>query len=275
MILEISLLTGLIILVIAFFAEYIDSTLGMGYGTTLTPILLLMGFAPLQIVPAVLLSELFSGLFAAFLHHRIGNVHFDFSNDHEHRIKKKLGKLGYIPKSKASKVVFALSLFSVIGTIAAVLVAVNIPKFYLNLYIGILVLLMGIIILIRHKKRNRFSWKKIIGLGAIASFNKGMSGGGYGPVVTAGQILSGLKSKAAIAITSFAEGITCLVGVIAYLLVKSNINWVLAPFLVIGALLSVPLSAYTVKIIKTKKLTLIIGIVTICLGILTLVKLFS
>jgi len=41
----------------AFICEYVDSTLGMGYGTTLTPVLLLVGFAPMQIVPAILLSE--------------------------------------------------------------------------------------------------------------------------------------------------------------------------------------------------------------------------
>jgi len=29
----------------------------MGYGTTLTPLLLILGFEPLQIVPAVLLSD--------------------------------------------------------------------------------------------------------------------------------------------------------------------------------------------------------------------------
>ncbi len=274
MILEISLGIGLAILGIAFVAEYIDSTLGMGYGTTLTPLLLLMDFEPLQIVPAILLSELLSGIFAAFLHHKHGNVYFDFRNDHEHKIRKRLGKLGYIPKSKSAKIALVLALLSIIGTVAAVLVAVNIPKFYLKLYIGVLVLVMGILILIKHGKKSKFSWKKIIGLGVIASFNKGMSGGGYGPVVTSGQILSGLKTKAAIGITSLAEGLTCLVGVITYLLITSSINWSLAPFLVIGAIFSVPLSVYTVKIMKTKRLTLIIGIATTLLGILTLAKLF-
>src|SRR6056297_350792 len=53
---------GLFIILIAFAAEYTDSTLGMGYGTSLTPILLLLGFSPLEVVPAVLLSELVTGL---------------------------------------------------------------------------------------------------------------------------------------------------------------------------------------------------------------------
>jgi hypothetical protein len=59
----------------AFLAELVDSTLGMGYGTTLTPLMMLIfGLEPLQIVPAVLLSELITGLAAGFSHHSFGNV---------------------------------------------------------------------------------------------------------------------------------------------------------------------------------------------------------
>ena len=66
-------IVGLILL--SFFCEFVDSTLGMGYGTTLTPVLMLcFGFEPLEIVPAVLLSELVSGLLGAFMHHLNGNV---------------------------------------------------------------------------------------------------------------------------------------------------------------------------------------------------------
>jgi len=50
------------------------------------------------------------------------------------------------------------------------------------------VLLIEIFILITINRNYRFSWKKITVLGLIASFNKGISGGGYGPVVTGGQL---------------------------------------------------------------------------------------
>ena len=39
---ELAIGMGITIVVIAFIAEYIDSTLGMGYGTTLTPLLLII-----------------------------------------------------------------------------------------------------------------------------------------------------------------------------------------------------------------------------------------
>jgi len=262
-----------VLLGMAFLCELVDSTLGMGYGTTLTPVLLLMGYEPMQVVPAILLSELVTGGFAAFAHHRAGNAYFDFRNDSEHRIVKKMGKLGYLPKSNDSRIAFILGLCSLVGAVAAAVFAVNL-KAYLTPIIGVIVLTMGIVILARHKSPGKFSWKKVIGLGITAAFNKGLSGGGYGPLVTSGQILSGVNGKSAIAITSMAESFTCLIGVLTYLIIGTEVDWMIAPPLVVGAVVSVPLSAILVKKINTDRFTLIIGIATTVLGCLTLYKVF-
>jgi uncharacterized membrane protein YfcA len=276
--LELSLWTIVAIVVIAFLCEYMDSTLGMGYGTTLTPIFLLIGFSPMQIVPAILLSELISGLLAGFFHHLEGNVDLKPKTVDIFNIAKMLRPLVYIKTLRETipehlKVALLLAACSILGTVVAVFVAINIPKFWLKLYIGCLVLSMGIIILICFNRDFRFSWKRIGLLGLIASFNKGMSGGGYGPVVTGGQVLSGVEGKSAIGITSLAEGLTCLVGVITYVLVCSNpVDWRLAPYIVAGAVLSVPLSAKSVKVMSKRKLKLAIALLTIALGILTIVK---
>ncbi|UCE98712.1 MAG: sulfite exporter TauE/SafE family protein [Planctomycetota bacterium] len=275
---ELSIGIIIALIVFAFLCEYLDSTLGMGYGTTLTPVFLLMGFTPMQIVPAILLSELVSGVLAGFFHHREGNVDLKPKSADIFKISKMLSPLGYIETFRKTvplhlKVALLLAACSIMGTVVAVFVAVNIPKFWLKLYIGCLVLSMGIVILICFNKNFKFSWKKITLLGLIASFNKGMSGGGYGPVVTGGQVLSGVEGKSAVGITSLAEGLTCLVGVIAYVLISKNpVDWRLAPFIVVGAVLSVPLSAKSVKLISDQKLKLAIALLTIALGILTIVK---
>ncbi|MBN2183422.1 MAG: sulfite exporter TauE/SafE family protein, partial [Sedimentisphaerales bacterium] len=193
----------IVIVILAFLCEYMDSTLGMGYGTTLMPILLLFNFSPLQVVPVILLSELVSGLLAGFFHHREGNVNLKPTTADIFKITNMLSPLGYIEKFKKTvplhlKIALLLSACSIVGTIAAVFTAVNIPKFWLKLYIGVLVLAMGILILICLKKEFKFSWLKVGFLGAVASFNKGMSGGGYGPIVTGGQILSGIEGKSAV-----------------------------------------------------------------------------
>ncbi len=276
--LELSLGVMISIVIIAFLCEYMDSTLGMGYGTTLTPVLLLFGFGPMQIVPVILLSELISGFLAGFFHHREGNVNFKPKTTNISIILRKLKSLGYIESFRRGiplhlKVVLLLAVCSIIGAVVAVFVAVSIPKLWLKLYIGCLVLSMGIIIIVCLNKEFNFSWRKITILGLIASFNKGISGGGYGPVVTGGQILSGVESKSAVGITSLAEGLTCLVGVITYILVSKNpLDWRLAPFIIIGATASVPFCAKSVKRISEKRLKLAIAILTIVLGIFTIIK---
>ena len=60
---------------------------------------------------------------------------------------------------------------------------------------------------------------------------------------------------------------------VAFAVVKGVSDWTLAPYLALGAILSVPLSAYTVKKLNTKRLRLVIGVVTVVLGVVTLVKL--
>lgn len=245
---------SLLIIVFAFICEYVDSSLGMGYGTTLTPLLLIMGYNPLQIVPAVLLSELITGLAAGFLHHKAKNVNL---------------KVG----TKDFKIAMVMAVCSIFGSLVAVFVALNVPALYVKLYIGILVLSMGIIVLATLSRTFKFSWKKITSLGLFAAFNKGISGGGYGPLVTGGQIISGVNAKNAIGITSLAEGLTCLVGVATYLVFTDHsIEWDLAPSLVIGAVLSVPLAAWTVRRFGAGHLKLIVGIATLILGLLTLGK---
>jgi len=158
--------------VLAFFSDLVDSSLGMGYGTTLTPVLLLLGFPVSVVVPSVLLSELLSGLTAGAFHHGCGNIS--------------------LRKGSADRsVTLVLVATGVVGTVLAVFVALNIPKQVLKGYIGAMVLAMGILVLIFRKHRIHFSWLRIISLGVVSAFNKGISGGGYGPLVVSGQIPSG------------------------------------------------------------------------------------
>ena len=238
------------LITIAFLCEYVDSSLGMGYGTTLTPLLLFMDFEPLHIVPAVLLSEFATGFSAGFLHNKLGNCDF----------KK---------NSEDSKVTLVLASCSIAGTIIAVMLALTLSKFFVSMYIGILVLSMGLLIIANISWI--FSWKKIVGIGVLAAFNKGISGGGYGPLVTGGQVISGRNCKNSIGSTSVAEGLVCFVGILLYAF-TIRINFVLAIPLLIGALLSTPVASITVKKINVEKLKRVIGIVIVTLGIFTLFK---
>jgi len=241
------------IILMAFVCELVDSTLGMGYGTTLTPLLLLLGYEPVAIVPAVLLSEFVTGVMAALFHHELGNV--DLS-----------------PGTRDFKISAVLAALSVAGVLLAVGIAVSVPTWVVKLYIGLLVLAIGLGILTIRRREIAFSWRRVAGLGFLAAFNKGISGGGYGPVVTGGQVLAGVRGRSAVGIASLAEGITSAVGVLAYLASGKPIPWHLAPSLLLGAVLSVPLAAYAVSRVSPARLTLAIGGLSTVLGGYTLLQ---
>lgn len=273
---------GIWLIVLAFAAEYVDSTLGMGYGTSLTPLLVslpVFAFSPLQVVPAILLSELVTGIMAGLFHNAVGNVKLFGETMKIKPLTAAIEEKGFFAGLRQSmprhlKMTVLISSLSAVGAVAAALIAINIPQFYLKLYIAVLILGIGIYILATLGKTFKFTWGKLMGLGVVASFNKGMSGGGYGPVVTGGQLLSGVDAKASIAITSVAEAVTCVFGLVTYLVATPDIDLSLAPYLMIGGLLSVPLSALSVKRMKTKRLRMYIGIAVILLGTYSMIKVF-
>ena len=120
--------------------------------------LIIFGYSPLQIVPAVLLSEFISGITSGLLHHRLGNV--DLSRG-----------------SPARKTTSILAVCSVVGTVVAVLLAVSLPQKIVKTYIGVMILGIGLYLLLALSHAS-ISWGKIVGLGSIAAFNKGISRGG-------------------------------------------------------------------------------------------------
>jgi uncharacterized protein len=244
------------VVIAAFLLEFFDASIGMGYGE-ITALLLLLGFAPLEAIPAVLITGAVLNLVAAGLHHEFKNVNFSI-------------------KSKDFKISLVLTIFGGIGIVIGILLAIKLPEIFLKIYIGVLVMVIGIIILLRDHKKLKFSWKKIIALGSVAAFNKGMTGGGYGPVLTGGQIISGVEGKKAVSITTLTEALICIIGFIVYVLIGNShtLNWSLIISLLIGGLLATPLATYAVKKIPTKKLVFVVGIISIILGIAVLIELF-
>ncbi|MDM8005303.1 MAG: sulfite exporter TauE/SafE family protein [Phycisphaerae bacterium] len=244
--------TLLAVFLAALICEYIDSSLGMGYGTTLTPMLLMFGFDPRAVVPCVLISELVTGLTATLMHHRDGNV--DFLRD-----------------KNARGTAILLSLLSIVGAVVAVRLANKLSVPGLRLAIAMVIMVTGIFTLATVRRQLRYRKSHIVTVGAIAAFNKGLSGGGYGPLVTAGQVVSGLSPKHAVAISSLAESFVCLVAIIASLWLGKDINWGLALPLAVGAVMSVPLATMTVRWLPEKAMRASVGVMTIVLAIVMLI----
>lgn len=255
----------------ALFCEFIDSSLGMLYGTILSPVLIIAGFDPLLVVPSILLTQAIGGLTASLLHHHLKNVDFSLQNKDSNGFKK-IGYKEFFKKSTTQdlKVAFFITILGVLAAILAALIAVNIPKVFLKTYIGIIVTLMGIIIISR--VNFNFSWNKIIGIGVLSAFNKTISGGGFGPVVTTGQIISGRNSKNSIGTTTLAEAPICIAGFLVYLLTKGISNWNLIYVLSSGAIIGAIIGPFfTAKFKSEKKLKIVLGFLTLALGIFVLI----
>jgi hypothetical protein len=239
-----------VLIVLAFITEYFTSTLGMGYGTMLAPILIMLGYEPPVLVPVVLVSQFLSGLVAGSFHHRLLNM--DLVNE---------------PQERSSFSVFALT--GVVGVVIAALSSIALPVWFVELYIAFVVILMGAVILISARAQQPFSVRKLAVIGLFGAFNKGISGGGYGPIVTGGQIVSGIGPRAAIAITSVVEAVMCAVGFLFYFLLSSSMDYVLLVGIVLGALLAAPLSAITTSKVSQERLKYAIAAATIALGLVT------
>ena len=262
----------ILLLVLAFVCELIDSSLGMLYGTILSPVLIIAGFDPLVVVPSILFSQAIGSIIASIGHHRLKNVDFTIKEE----VMRRLSALGYIETFRRSttrdlKVVFVVTCLGILATIIAALTAISIPKVALKTYIGILVFVMGIILLLR--TRFNFSWGKILGIGVLSAFNKGISGGGFGPVVTSGQLISGRESKRSIGATTLSEAPICITGFLTYLIRNGLPSWNLVLVLTAGSIIGAIIGPHiTAKFKSEKKLRLSLGILVTLLGIWILIK---
>lgn len=238
------------VVVIAAILEFFDAGAGMGFGE-ITAILIAMGFHPLEVVPAVILASAVLSAIAGLLHMRTGNV--DFWNPRTLRIW------------------LMLTGFGIAAIVSGAFVAANIPEIWLTGYIGAIVVVLGVLILVKWKRKLAFSWKRLVGCGMLASFNKGMTGGGYGPVLATGQILAGVNSKRAVGLTASSEAVVSAVGVLTYLFALSvPFNWPLLFALVGGGMVGSPIAVYTVKKVDPKKLRLAVGVVSVLVGLFVL-----
>jgi len=248
-------LTYLFLIFPAFLTALIDIVFGMGFGLTMTPILFLMGYPPHEIVPALLFSSLIGNLFSPIFHHKFKNVDLSLCSKH-FRISMVIGILG------------------VVGSLIGASVSIGVSDFFLGLYIGVLIMALGLFLLLNKKLSASFSWLKLTFLGLFGSFNKGISGSGFGPIVTTGMIIMNINEKVAVSIQTFSELFVSIAGFLTFLLVGSQISWNLLLPLSIGVAFSTPLAALLVNKFESKKLRTGIALATVVLGILTLLGLF-
>jgi uncharacterized membrane protein YfcA len=228
---------------IAMAFEFMDATAGMGFGTAITPLLLLIGFDPRQIVPVVMIQQGVAGLIGTFLHAEYQNVEWKFK-----------------PMSETIK----LWLYIAIPGIAAVTFSVTsvyaifkFAKVWINLYVCALLLGMGLISLYQgiSTRERAYRPKMMMFWAFLAGFNKGVGGGGYGPVVTIGGLMSGVPAKSMMAVTAISEGTVSTYSIIVWLLMLSGgivIDYLLLPSMMIATILSAVVAPWATRVFPEK-----------------------
>ncbi|MEY7851149.1 TSUP family transporter [Natrarchaeobius sp. A-rgal3] len=246
------------IVVMAFAFETTDSAAGMGFGTGLAPLLFILGYDPLQVVPVLLLSETLTGFVAGLVHHDVDNVTFSIR-----------------PLNDEVKLLFLLvgtGSVAVLGSVVLTYFALGLSDVVIQTYVSVLVLAMGVIGLVRAKLRTRITYRphRLVGFALLAGVNKGIGGGGYGPVVTLGQIFSGVYEKSAVAITTLAEGVVSLVGVFTFFVLFSQgvpVDMHLLPSVFAGGFLAAIIAPYLVRVIPNTIWRYVIPIYAFGIGV--------
>jgi len=233
--------TLLLIGVLAIIMEFIDSSMGMMYGTILSPLLIGMGFRPEVIVPSILISQAVGGVVGTVRHHKYNSANFN-------------------GLTKDTKIVLAIVLPGVLACLIGAYVAVSIPGWVLKLYIGLLVIIMG------------FFCIKIVGM--IAAFNKALTGGGFGPLTSTGKIVGGVNPKLSIATTTYAEVPICGLAFVFWIIFNGGVDYIYPLTMCIGAVIGAFVGPWVTFKMKTEKIRKLIGVLAIISGIWCIAKIF-
>ncbi len=237
------LIGAVICLLIGFTGQYLDASIGLGYGTITVPLLLLLGVPPIYTVPAILLSKTVLGVFSGGVHHMAGNVQ--------------------------RKVAVPLIMAGILGTVLGVPITFFLPDRETNALIGIILMTIGFLCILnvaRGVKMGRYSPNKIRVSGFFAGFTNGISGGGYGAISTTGLISAGVDSRVAVGSTVLSETAVSLSAFMLYCYLLPEVNWGVTLALLIGGTIATPIGALTTKSSPSRKLGAVIGVVVMSLG---------
>jgi len=238
--------------VIAAFGESIDSALGMMYGTLLSPILILFGYDPLIVIPSILVSQAVGGTVGSIRHHAHGNASFN-------------------GLTRDMKIALAIAVPGIAACAAGAYVGNLLPKMYITLYIGVIVLLMGVICI--RPVYYRFTWAKMWGIGLVSGFNKALSGGGFGPITSTGKILGGVDPKVSVGTTTLAEVPICLASFALWLVFGGSIGWQFPVAMCAGAIVGGAVGPFITSRIRTSALRVVVGVVAVASGVWLLIAL--
>lgn len=267
-----SLPTLLILALIGLISQFVDGSLGMGYGVFSTTLLIAAGLMPAVASASVHTAEVFTTLVSGISHRGFGNVDF--------------------------KLVLPLSLAGVCGGVIGALFLSNAPSDVIEPFVSGVLVLMGVLVVWRFLALNYvkpadedppadvsspalpqdatagLSTLKIVLVGLIASAFDAFGGGGWGPITTPTLILThNVKAHRVVGSVNFSEFFVTLAITITFLfsLGAERFDWVVVACLLVGGVIAAPLAAWLCKKLPTKWLGVLIGVLLIATNLRTII----
>ena len=256
----------MVLLIIGFFAQFIDGTVGMGYGAFSGSLLIGMGVMPALASASIHTAEILVSLFSGVSHLRFGNIRKDWL------------RLLVIP--------------GVIGGAAGAYFVTSIPGDAVRPFIASFLLAMGIVILYRFApKRNssssrlsialsnpKVSSRKIVGLGLVAAFLDAVGGGGWGPIATPGLILTeNEEPRKVVGTVNLAEFFVTIAIAVTFFVAlgTERYDWRTIGMLLLGGAIAAPLAAYLCKRLPPRVLGISVGVALVGYNLRTLLTIVS
>ena len=238
-----------IFILVGFFAQVIDGTLGMAYGVSCNSFLLTFGVSPAIASASVHIAELFTTSVSGFSHWKLKNV---------------------------DKTMFIKLLIPGIigGAIGAYLLS-NFEGGAIKPYINAYLIAMGVVIIVKifkkQKPKHLGGWIYPLGLGG--GVLDAVEGGGWGPVVTSTLIASGVEPRYTIGTVNAAEFFVTMaesIMFISFLGLGESVYAITG--LVIGGIIAAPFGAFLCRRVPMKPLMALVGALVIFLNAKSLIE---
>lgn len=255
------LVSLVIFFIIGYFAQFIDGTVGMGYGAFSASLLVGMGIMPVLASASIHTAEVFTTLFSGVSHLKLGNV------------KREWLLLLVIPGA--------------VGGAAGAYFLTSIPGGTMKPFVAGFLLIMGMVMLYRFipKKPSspsrlskalsnpRFSSKKIAALGLVAAFFDAVGGGGWGPIATPGLILTeNEEPRKVVGTVNLAEFFITIVEAATFFIIlgAGEYDWRMIGALLVGGVIAAPLAAYLCRKLPVRILGILVGVALMGFNLRTL-----
>ena len=243
--------TFLLMLFTGFIAQMIDGSMGLGYGTISTTILLAIGVPPAIVSSRVHSARVFSSGVSGYSHNRYGNIN------------KKLFRTIVWPGVIGAIIGAALAVFAQKYNLSWVRIPLSIYTTYLGYYI----------IQKAFKKRQHEAKVKRAGwLAAVGGFMDAFAGGGWGALVTSTLISKRKSPRYVVGSVCLAEFFVVFASAVTFFILLKHLPILEVLGLILGGVIAGPIAAKLVGKIPIKTMYLLVGLVVVLTSLFTLYK---